>query len=514
VHEPTATAVRSRTFPLPETSRTAGLVDLTTPNPTTPNLTTPNVTRRTKIVATLGPATRDPDLLTELISTGADVLRLNLSHGTAEQHEEMVSLARAAAERAGRHVALLADLPGPKLRLGELGGDGVVELAGGRPLTLTTDGATGDANRMPVSWHGLPHAVSKGDVIYLADGRVRLRVTGVAGEEVATTVEVGGAVSSRQGVNVPSADVTLPAVSESDLAWIDFAVDHGVDLLAVSFVRRREDLESVDLRLAQRDCDTPVIAKIEKPQAAENAEEIVQAASGGIMVARGDLGIELPIETVPVVQKRLLALAGRYAKPSITATQMLASMVRSSRPTRAEASDVANAIFDGTDAVMLSEETAIGEYPVEAVRMVDVIARETEKALPYGDWLAHRTARARDVADTVAYGAVGAVYQLDLAALVVPTRSGRTARLVSAQRPRAPVVALSPRQETVNRMNLLFGVHGALNEEPETLNELLDACARRAGELGLARSGDLIGITAGLPGQGLGTNLFEVHRVP
>jgi pyruvate kinase len=257
-----------------------------------------------------------------------------------------------------------------------------------------------------------------------------------------------------------------------------------------------------------------VIAKIENRLAAENAEEIIRAASGGIMVARGDLGIELPIETVPVVQKRLLALAGRFSKPTITATQMLASMVHSSRPTRAEASDVANAIYDGTDAVMLSEETAVGSHPVEAVEMVSQIARATEAELPYGDWLFGRTGRERDVADTVAYGAVGAVYQLGLAALVVPTRSGRTARLVSAHRPRVPVLALSPRIETVRRLKLLFGVTSALNEEPDSINDLLEDCARRAGELGLAKSGDLIGVTAGLPDQRLGTNLFEVHRVP
>jgi pyruvate kinase len=266
-------------------------------------------------------------------------------------------------------------------------------------------------------------------------------------------------------------------------------------------------------RLAERGSDLPVIAKIEKREATESAEEIV-TASDGIMVARGDLGIELPIERVPLEQKRLLALAGRHSKPSITATQMLASMVRSSRPTRAEASDVANAIFDGTDAVMLSEETAVGDYPVEAVHMVAEIARETEHELPYGDLLFTRTARARDVADTVAYGAVGAIYQLELSALVVPTRSGRTARLVSAHRPRAPVLALSPRAETVRRLNLLWGVRSVLNEEPETLDDLLESCAVRAKELGVAGSGDLIGITAGLRGQELGTNLFEVHRVP
>jgi pyruvate kinase len=468
--------------------------------------------RRTKIVATLGPATRDLEVLTELIAAGTDVLRFNLSHGTAEQHTELIGRARLASERAGREVALLADLPGPKLRIGEIAG-GAVALANGQQLVLTTRPVTGDSEHLSSSWQGLPQAVDAGDVIYLADGQIRLRVKDVKDGDVATTVEVGGTVASRQGMNLPGADTPLPAISETDLAWVDFAVQQEMDLIAISFVRRQEDLEPVRERLAQHDNDTPLIAKIEKRQAAERAEEIIQAADA-IMVARGDLGIELPIEKVPLMQKKLLALAGRYSKPAITATQMLASMVHSSRPTRAEATDVANAIFDGTDAVMLSEETAVGDYPVEAVRIVVEIARETEKELPYGEWLLHRTGRDRDVADTVAYGAVGAVYQLDLVALVVPTRSGRTARLVSARRPRVPVLALSPRHETVKRLNLLFGVTAVFNEEPDNLDGLLDSCARRARELGFARSGELIGITAGLQGQGLGTNLFEVHRVP
>jgi pyruvate kinase len=471
----------------------------------------PNRMRRTKIIATLGPATREPAVLVELISAGADVVRLNLSHGTREQHEEVIARVREAEKRVGREVAVLADLPGPKLRLGEIEG-GIAELDAGRPLVLTTASVHGNADRMAVSWPGLPRAVNEGDVIYLADGRIRLRVEDVDGSDVATRVEVGGAVSSRQGINVPG-DASLPAVGESDIAWIDFALEHDVDLLAVSFVRSAEDLEVVKERLARAGKDVPVIAKIENAKAAENADEIVQAA-GGVMVARGDLGIELPIETVPLVQKRLIALAGRHSKPAITATQMLASMVRSTRPTRAEASDVANAIWDGTDAVMLSEETAVGDYPIEAVRMAVEIARETEKELPYGDWLVNRTGRQRDVADTVAHGAVAAVYQLGLAALVVPTLTGRTARLVSACRPRVPVLALSPRHETVRRVNLLFGVMSAYNEEPDSLDELLDACALRAKELGLVRGGELIGITAGVAGQRLGTNLFEVHRVP
>jgi pyruvate kinase len=468
--------------------------------------------RRTKIVATLGPATKELPKLTRLIAAGADVLRLNLSHGTPEQHALMARTAREAAAAAGREVALLADLPGPKLRIAELE-HGLVQLQEGQDLTLTTVPVRGTQERICVSWGGLPDAVSPADVIYLADGRIRLRVKSVSGQEVKTEVEVGGTVTSRQGLNCPNTDIPLPAVGKADLDWIDFALDHGVDLIAVSFVRRREHLEPVAQRLAERGADTPVIAKIENRHAADNAEEIIEAATGGIMVARGDLGIELPIEEVPLVQKRLLALSGRYSKPSITATQMLASMVRSSRPTRAEASDVANAIFDGTDAVMLSEETAIGDYPIEAVEIVAEIAKATEEELPYSDLLS-RTGEHDDVADTVAYVAVGAAYQLGLAALVVPTRSGRTARLVSEHRPKVPIIALSERIETVRRLNLLFGVTSASYEEPATLNELIEGCALRARELGIAVSGDLIGVTAGLPDQSLGTNLFEVHRVP
>jgi pyruvate kinase len=469
--------------------------------------------RRTKIVATLGPATRNPEILAGVIKVGADVLRLNFSHGTRDQHAELVEITREASERAGREVGLLGDLPGPKIRLGEIKGD-VLQLRHGQSVVLTTGSqAAGDA--VPVAWSGLPHAVTKNDVIYLADGAIRLRVSNTDGTEVTCKVETGGTVTSHQGLNLPGAEAVPVSVGEADLDWVDFVIEQGIDMIAVSFVRSAADLEPVNARLRERGVDTPVIAKIEKREAAAAAEEIVKAASGGIMVARGDLGIELPIETIPLIQKRLLRLAGQYSKPSITATQMLASMVRSTRPTRAEATDVANAIFDGTDALMLSEETAVGEHPVKAVQMMARIAEETERELPYGDWVLNRTRRdAGDVADTVSHSAVNAAYQLGLKALVVPTRSGRTARLVSAHRPDVPVLALATRPETARRLNLLFGVLPALNEEPQSLDELLSECANRARELGLAERDDLIGITAGLAEQGLGTNLFEVHRVP
>jgi pyruvate kinase len=472
------------------------------------------VQRRTKIVATVGPATWEPQILEELIAAGADVLRLNFSHADQDRHARTISAIRAAAERVGREVAVLGDLPGPKLRVGEMRGD-VVELNTGSHVTLSPTATEGDEDTIPVSWPGMSSALDRDELVYLADGAIRLRVLASDPAGVEAEVEVGGTLSSHKGMNLPGADTGLPAVAESDLAWVDFAVREGADLLAVSFVRRAADLDAVMERLRSLGSDIPLIAKIEKPQAAENAEEIIRAAASGIMVARGDLGIELPLARVPVVQKELIRKAGRLSKPAITATQMLASMVTSKRPTRAEVTDVANAIYDGSDAVMLSEETAVGHHPVEAVRVMDRIARETEPDLPYGEWLFGRTEQAtQDVADSVAQSAVASVYRLGLAALIVPTRSGRTARLVSAHRPKVPVLAVSPRIETVRRMNLLFGVSAALGDELGEIRDLLHDCAAVAMRQGVAQSGDLVAIVAGLPDQELGTNLFEVHRLP
>jgi pyruvate kinase len=472
--------------------------------------------RRTKIVATVGPASRSPEVLRQLLDAGVDVFRLNFAHATADQHAENVRRIRSASDEAGREVGILGDLPGPKLRLGELEG-GVAVLHSGSTVLMRgqTDGRPGNPELLPVQWEGFARAVHEGDPVFLADGRVRLRVASVAEGDVTCEVEAGGAVSSHQGVNLPSADTALPETGASDQPWIDFACDNGIDLLAVSFVRRPSDLEAVEQRLADRDTDIPLIAKIEKPQAAERAEEIIEAAGSGIMIARGDLGIELPIEEVPGAQKRLIALAGRASKPSITATQMLATMVRASRPTRAEVTDVANAIYDGTDAVMLSEETAIGDHPVEAVRVMDRIARVTEPRLKFGEMVFTRVEeKEHDIAETVAQVTVAACYRLGLKAIVCPTSSGRTARLISAHRPRVPVLAVSPRLETVRRMNLLFGISSIQAEDWTSLRKLLDDCATLARERGIAESGDLVAITAGLPAQGVGTNLFEIHRVP
>jgi len=468
--------------------------------------------RFTKIVATIGPASREPHVLERMIRAGVDVVRLNFAHGSPDEHAETAGRVRDVAERVGRETAILGDVPGPKLRIGPVSG-GVAELGRGSRVVLSPGGGEGTAERLPVAWEGFPELVDAGDVLYLADGAVRLRVDEVSDGEVVARVEVGGSVASRQGLNLPNLTVSLPAVSDEDIALIDAGIDMGVDMVALSFVRRHEDLEPVREHLRKRSSDLPLIAKIEKPQAAANGEDIIESADG-IMIARGDLGIELPIEEVPLVQKRLLALAGRRAKPTITATQMLESMVHSTRPTRAEVADVANAIFDGTDAVMLSQETAVGRYPVEAVEMMAAIAESTERELPYGRWLAERGPQANNQYHAIAFGAVGGVYQLGLKAIVSPTNTGTTARLISAYRPKAPVLALSPRREIVRRCQLLWGVQAALHQEPQETIDLIDTCADAAKAAGLAEPGDQIGITAGLPaGRSGGTNLFKVHDV-
>jgi pyruvate kinase len=472
--------------------------------------------RRTKIVATIGPASREPATLLRMVQAGMDVARLNYSHGTLDEHAETVRRVRDAAGRAGRPVAILQDLPGPKLRIGPLRDD-VVELKPGDRVTFACGvggdpiESLGDAKHMSITWPGLADALAPQAVIYLADGSVRLRVREVrsATSEVEAEVEIGGAVASRQGLNIPGPTVGLPSVPEEDLELLRHGESIGVDMVALSFVRSPEDVE-----LVREHTRLPLIAKMEKPEAVERAEEILQAADC-VMVARGDLGIELPIEQVPLAQKKLLKLAGWMARPSITATQMLDSMVVSSRPTRAEVADVANAILDGTDAVMLSQETAIGAYPVGAVEMMAAVAVQAESIAPYEDWNNSRVRRTdADTAYTVAHNLCLAARELKLDALIVPTLSGRSARLVSAHRPTVPIYALSPGKETVRRCSLMWGVQAASMRRHETTEALIADAARRVVELGWCERGQRVGITAGLPSGRPGTtSLVQIQVV-
>jgi pyruvate kinase len=459
--------------------------------------------RRTKIVATIGPASREPDTLLRMVQAGMDVARLNYSHGTLDEHAETVRRVRAAAGEAGRPVAILQDLPGPKLRIGPLSED-LVELKPGERLTFTAGGdeTEGDERHMSISWPGLADAIERDAILYLADGSVRLRAIDVraASREVECEIEVGGAVASRQGLNIPGPVESLPSVVEEDLELLHHGESVGVDMVALSFVQRPEDVEFV-----REHTRLPLIAKMEKAQAVERAVEIVKVADC-VMVARGDLGIELPIERVPIVQKQLLELAGWMARPSITATQMLDSMVASRRPTRAEVADVANAILDGTDAVMLSQETAIGAYPVEAVQTMAAVAVQAESIAPYERWNNSRVRRTEsDPAYTIAHNLCIAARELRLAALIVPTLSGRSARLVSAHRPTVPIYALSPGKETVRRCGLMWGVQAASMRRHETTEALIADAARRVVELGWCKPGQRVGLTAGLPSGRPGT---------
>jgi pyruvate kinase len=468
--------------------------------------------RRTKIVATIGPASRDPEVLVQMVEAGMDVARLNFSHGSAEEHAETAERVRAAANRAGRSVAILQDLPGPKLRIGKLVG-GIAELKPGDEVTFVCgeNEAEGDARRMYITWAGLAETVERDEVIYLADGAVRLRIesTRPGNGEIDALVEIGGSVASRQGLNIPGETAALPSVPEEDLKHLATGERIGVDLVALSFVRRAEDIEFV-----RSHTRLPLIAKIEKPQAVQRAEEIVRAADC-VMVARGDLGIEMRIEEVPIVQKQIISLAGALARPVITATQMLDSMVASSRPTRAEVTDVANAILDGTDAVMLSQESAVGQYPIGAVSMLAAIAERTELTAPYREWNERRVRRdRRDPAYTLAYTACRAAHELGLAALVCPTLSGRSARLISAHRPTVPIYALSPGRETVRRCGLMWGVQAASIKRIEITEDLIAESARRVVELGWVKPGERVGITAGLPSGKPGTtSLLQIQTV-
>ena len=466
--------------------------------------------RRTKIVATIGPASDDPETLARMVEAGLDVARLNFSHGTREQHAATAERVRGAADRAGRQVAILQDLPGPKLRIGPLR-DGVAELKPGDHVTLVCGSSNeGSAERMSVSWPGLANAMSPGDVAYLADGSVRLRVISVreGACEIDADVELGGAVSSRQGLNVPGELATLPSMPADDLELLRFGESIGVDMVALSFVRREEDVSDV-----RRHTRSPLIAKIEKRGAVENAESIIHAADC-VMVARGDLGIELRIEEVPLVQKQVIALAGELTRPVITATQMLESMVTSSRPTRAEATDVANAILDGTDALMLSQETAVGAHPVGAVAVMATIAEHTEPSAPYEPWKELRVRRdQRDAVYTLEHSACVAARQLGLAGLVCPTLSGRSARLLSAHRPSVPIYALAPGEQTVRRCGLMWGVQAGFIRRHEVTEELIADAVRRVVELGWVNRGERVGITAGLPsGRPATTSLFQIQE--
>ncbi|MBO9339964.1 pyruvate kinase [Chloroflexus sp. MS-CIW-1] len=472
--------------------------------------------RRTKIVATLGPATSTPERIAGLIRAGMNVARLNFSHGTHAEHAARIAMVRRAAAEAGRHVAILQDLQGPKIRTGPLENGQPVELVAGQRFVITTEPIVGNANRVSTTYRALPLDVRPRDRILLSDGLIELVVIGHTDTEVETEVVHGGRLREHQGINLPGVRVSAPAATEKDFVDLAFGLEQGVDYVALSFVRRASDVREVKEFIRRAGKQTPVIAKIERPEALDVLPEIL-AEADGIMVARGDLGVEMPPERVPIVQKQIIAAANRAMLPVITATQMLESMIHNPRPTRAEASDVANAILDGTDAVMLSGETAAGAYPIEAVQMMALIADAVEDSLigsPHSTSPRWEITTAQSTPRAIAAAACTIANALPVRFIVVLTQSGASARLVSHYRPQVPILAFCPSEETARRTSLYWGVTPIVIEARDRLDELEQQIVRHMRDMGIVQRGDLIVLSGGHPVYRYGpTNFLKVITV-
>lgn len=470
---------------------------------------------RPKIVATAGPACSDQRTLTDMITRGADAFRLNFSHGTHADHARYVEMIRAAADEAGKPVAIIQDLQGPRLRTGPLKGGEKVQLERGDRVNIVPGDFEGSAEKLSTNYERLPEEVEPGDNILLRDGMIELKVREVQGRQVRCEVALGGTLGEHQGINLPGVDLSISSPTEKDLEDLQFAVEHELDYIALSFVRGPDDVRRVKEELDAQGADIPVIAKIEKPEAVRRLAGIVEA-SGGIMVARGDLGIEMRAEDVPVAQKRIIRTSNAHAVPVITATQMLESMVEQPRPTRAEASDVANAILDGTDAVMLSGETAIGKHPAKTVEMMRLIGERTRRLLRDQAFAAYPPPDFSGQTETeaVAVAACAAAEDLNARAVVVFTLTGTTARYISQRRPTMPVFALTPNPATEKRLALLWGVIPVRVPVFESTDQMIQQGDRRLQGLGLTKTGDTVVCVAGAstntPG---GTDMLKIHSV-
>lgn len=468
------------------------------------------VVRRAKIVCTLGPATASARRIQELVYAGMDVARLNMSHGSHEDHEKAYQLVRQASDSSGRGVGILADLQGPKIRL-ETFADGPVLLRRGQRWTITTRDVEGDASICGTTYKGLPGDVATGDALLIDDGKVRLRVVDVTDTDVETEVLIGGKVSNHKGINLPGVAVSVPALSEKDIADLRWALRIGADFIALSFVRSAADAADVRAIMAEEGRSVPIIAKIEKPQAIENLEEIIDAFDA-FMVARGDLGVECPLEDVPFHQKRIIELARRFAKPVIVATQMLESMIGNPAPTRAEASDVANAVLDGADAVMLSGETSVGEYPVTAVetmaRIIEATDRHASASIHSIDWDPHTKGGIIALAAAQVAERVGAKY------LVAFTQSGDSARRLSRYRGPIPILAFTPLASTRSQLAATWGVETFKTAQVEHTDEMVRQVDEALLYLERVSEGDLVVIIAGAPpGIPGSTNALRVHKM-
>lgn len=469
--------------------------------------------RRTKIVATLGPASSSGEVITRLLEAGVNVFRLNFSHGTREMHRANIELIRQESKRLGRAVGVLQDLQGPKIRTGTFI-DGQVTLEPGATFTLTCgDPEPGTVKRVSVSYRNLYNDVKVGDTLLLDDGRLVLEVTALKGENITTKVIVGGVLSNNKGINIPGADLSIPALTDKDVEDLLYGAELDLDWVAMSFVRSRDDLLLARHYLARAGSQAKLMAKIEKPSAVERFDEILQEVDG-VMVARGDLGVEMAPERVPLIQKRLIRACLDAGKPVVTATQMLESMIQNPTPTRAEASDVANAIYDGTDAVMLSAETAVGAYPVEAVAMMDRIARSVEADEGYRRAMReHYPTPENTTADAVSLAACQMAFNLSASLIVTFTSSGATALRVARNRPSAPILAVTPNERAYRQMTVAWGVVPHMSEDIKNTDEMVEVATVAMRATQLAEAGDRFVITAGVPFAMRGTtNLIRVER--
>lgn len=466
--------------------------------------------RKTKIICTIGPSSESPEVIRELILQGMNVARLNFSHGTHEEHKEKIKRIRDISEELGKPVAILQDLCGPKIRVGNVKEPGV-RLEPGQPFVLTNEIIEGTSERVSVSYSHLPSEVKAGDRILLADGMMELIVKKTATTEICCEVLTGGILTSHKGINLPTGSIRAEAITDKDKADLFFGLQHDVDYVALSFVRTAQDILKLKDIISREKKKTPVIAKIEKHEALDHIAEIM-AVSDGIMVARGDLGVEIPLATVPGIQKMLVRKANEAGRPVIIATQMLRSMVSAPRPTRAEATDVANAVLDGADAVMLSEETASGNFPAEAVRFMSRIAENAEKDFPHEKYmqLKHR----KDISESVAYASCVLADHLGADAIVATTRSGSTAMQIARFRPRPQIIALSPEKSVIWKLALYWGCFPCLVSETRDTDEHIENAAVSALGTGNVSKGDVVVITAGYPVYEEGTtNMIQVKQL-
>jgi pyruvate kinase len=467
--------------------------------------------RRAKIICTIGPACNTEAAMRDLLRLGMDVARLNFSHGTHEDHAHNIARLRRAAEREGRTICILQDLQGPKIRTGLLERHEPVQLQTGSVVTITPKDILGTSTRISTTFPDLARELSVGARILLSDGLIELRVRGSRGQDVLCDVINGGLLGEHKGINLPGVALSIPALTEKDRKDLEFGIKHGVDAVAFSFVRSAADVNMGKQIIAAHHSDIPVIAKLEKPQAIDHLEEILEAADG-IMVARGDLGVEMAPEKVPVIQKHIIRRAAAWRKPVITATQMLESMVENPRPTRAEASDVANAIFDGSDSVMLSAETASGKYPRESVSIMARIVVEAESNM--GDFLRRRREhRNLSVAETICESIAHSAEDLPMGAIAVFTETGNTARMLSKHRPKAPIFAFTAVEPVVHRLNLYWGVQPVRCRVAHSAEQMVSMAEQHLLRLGRIKPADVLGVVAGTRQASGSTNFMRLHTV-